>query len=70
MDNSYTMQNASVGRTFYAGDADVRVFVKGENLSDGDARRHGLFQKDQVPLAGTGARFGISIDYVSKLATG
>ena len=61
--DSYTMLNASVSRTIYVGDTDVKLFLKGKNLLDEDARRHSSFQKDRVPLPGRGAVFGLAIDY-------
>jgi len=61
--DDFTMLNASVSRTFFAGDSDVRVFVRAENLLDEDARRHSSFTTDQIVLPGRGVRFGLSVDY-------
>lgn len=61
--DNYTMLNASLAKTFYAGDAGIKVFVKGENLLDEDARQHTSFQKDRVVLPGRGLTFGATLEF-------
>ena len=61
--DGFTMLNASLNKTIYAGETDFNVFVRGENLLDEDARQHSSFQKDRVVLPGRNFVFGVSIDY-------
>ena len=62
--DSYTMLNASIAKTFYAGDSTgIKVFLKGENLLDEDARQHTSFTKDRVVLPGIGATLGVSLEF-------
>ena len=59
--DSYTMLNATISKTFYAGNSGIKVFLKGENLLDEDARQHTSFTKDRVVLPGLGVAFGASL---------
>ncbi|MFK7795733.1 MAG: TonB-dependent receptor [Gammaproteobacteria bacterium] len=61
--DSFTMLNASINKTVYAGDSDLNLYVKAENLLDEDARQHTSFQKDRAVLPGRNIIFGLSIDY-------
>ena len=61
--DSYTMLNASLTKTFYAGKSDIKVFLKGKNLFDEDARQHTSFTKDRVVLPGIGATLGVSLEF-------
>lgn len=61
--DSYTMLNASVSKIFYAGNSDIKVFLRGENLLDEDARQHTSFTKDRVVLPGIGATLGVSLEF-------
>ena len=61
--DGYTMLNAGISKTVYAGDTDVNLFFKAENLLDEDARQHTSFQKDRVVLPGRNLVFGLSLDY-------
>ena len=61
--DSYTMLNASLAKTFYAGKSDIKVFLKAENLLDEDARQHTSFTKDRVVLPGIGATLGVSLEF-------
>ncbi len=61
--DGYTMLNASLTKTFYAGDSFIDLFVKGENLLDEDARQHSSFTKDRVVLPGQGFVFGASLKF-------
>ncbi len=61
--DSYTMLNASLTKTFYAGDSDIKVFLRGENLLDEDARQHTSFTKDRVVLPSIGATLGVSLEF-------
>jgi len=61
--DSYTMLNASISKTFYAGKSGIKVFLKGENLLDEDARQHTSFTKDRVVLPGIGATLGVSLEF-------
>jgi len=57
------MLNAGVSYTVPVADASVRLFLRGENLLDEDARRHSSFNAQRVPLPGAGVHFGISVKY-------
>ena len=59
--DSYTMLNATISKTFYASNSGIKVFLKGENLLDEDARQHTSFTKDRVVLPGLGVAFGASL---------
>ena len=59
--DSYTMLNATISKTFYAGNSGIKAFLKGENLLDEDARQHTSFTKDRVVLPGLGVAFGASL---------
>jgi len=61
--DNYTMLNASISKTFYAGNSGIKVFLKGENLLDEDARQHTSFTKDRVVLPGIGATLGVSLEF-------
>ena len=61
--DGFTMLNASLNKTVYAGDSDLNLYVKAENLLDEDARQHTSFQKDRAVLPGRNIIFGLSIDY-------
>lgn len=61
--DGFTMLNASLNKTVYAGNSDLNLYVKGENLLDEDARQHTSFQKDRAVLPGRNIIFGLSIDY-------
>ena len=61
--DSYTMLNAGLNKTMYAGNSDLNLYVKAENLLDEDARQHTSFQKDRAVLPGRNIIFGLSIDY-------
>ena len=61
--DGYTMLNAGISKTFYAGESDLNLFVRGKNLLDEDARQHTSFQKDRVVLPGRGIELGVSITY-------
>ncbi len=61
--DSYTMLNASVSKIVYAGNSDIKVFLRGNNLLDEDARQHTSFTKDRVVLPGIGATLGVSLEF-------
>ena len=61
--DGFTMLNASLNKTIYAGGTDLNLYVKGENLLDEDARQHTSFQKDRAVLPGRNIIFGIKLDY-------
>ena len=61
--DSYTVLDAGLSKTFYTGDRIIKLFVKGENLLDEDARLHTSFQKDRVVLPGRGIRLGASLEF-------
>ncbi len=61
--DSYTMLNASVSKVFNAGNSGIKVFLKGENLLDEDARQHTSFTKDRVVLPGRGVTLGASLEF-------
>jgi iron complex outermembrane receptor protein len=57
------MLNASVSKTFYSGNSGIKLFLRGENLLDEDARQHTSFTKDRVVLPGIGATLGVSLEF-------
>tara|TARA_R110002049_G_scaffold225521_1_gene397416 strand:- start:39601 stop:41610 length:2010 start_codon:yes stop_codon:yes gene_type:complete len=61
--NGFTMLDANLSKTFYIKDADVKLFLKGENLLDKGARQHASFQKDRVTLPGRNIVVGVSMAY-------
>ncbi len=61
--DDYIMLNARLGRTIHSADSKIKVFVKGENLLDEDARQHTSLQKDHLPLPGRNISLGMSLHY-------
>jgi len=62
--DSYFMINASVSYTFHTvGYSSTKVYVKGVNLTDEEAREHTSFLKDIAPLAGRGVAVGVKVEY-------
>jgi iron complex outermembrane receptor protein len=60
----YTMLNAQIGYTLtLSHDVDARVFLRGVNLLDEDARRHTSFLKDRAPLPGRSALAGVRVTF-------
>ncbi len=57
----YVWWNAHGGYSFRAGRAEVRLFVRGENLSDETARNHVSFLKDIAPLPGRSVTAGVQL---------
>ena len=60
--DGYTQLNASLSKTFFAGNTDLKLFIKGENLLDEDARQHSSFTTDRVVLPGRGFTLGLSLE--------
>jgi iron complex outermembrane receptor protein len=61
--NGFTMLNANIAKTIYVKDADMTLFLKGENLLDKGARQHASFQKDRITLPGRNFIVGLSLSY-------
>ena len=57
--DAYTIVNANVNYRLQFSDADLVLFLKGENLGDEEGRVHSSFIKDLAPLPGRGFKFGI-----------
>jgi len=61
--DGYTMINAGFAYTLASAPAETRLFIRGTNLLDEDARRHNSFIKDRAPLPGRSAIVGFDIDF-------
>ncbi len=61
--SGYTLLNAGLDKTVYAGNVDLNIFVKGNNLLDEDARQHSSFQKDRVLMPGRNIVLGMKVVY-------
>lgn len=57
--DGYTLVNASLEYEMMAGDLDWVFFVKGDNLTNEEARVHTSFLKDQAPLPGRNFAIGV-----------
>ena len=57
--DGYTLVNASVQYEFATQNIDWVVFVRGDNLTDEEARVHTSFLKDQAPLPGRNFTMGV-----------
>ena len=61
--DDYIMLNARLSKTLHSANSNIKVFVKGENLLDEDARQHTSLQKDHLPLPGRNIGVGMSLHY-------
>ncbi len=61
--DGYTMLNAGVEYSIPFSNTQTKIFLRGENLLDEDARKHSSFNADRVPLPGIGAKFGVKVKY-------
>jgi iron complex outermembrane receptor protein len=61
--DGYTLVSAHVSRTFELGRAQLKVFLRGSNLADAEARSHTSFVKDLAPLAGRALTAGARITF-------
>jgi len=59
----YTMVNASLSWSPFAGDRDITLLLAANNLFDVDARRHASFLKDFAPLAGRDVRLTLRASF-------
>ncbi|MEP6955493.1 MAG: TonB-dependent receptor [Chthoniobacterales bacterium] len=59
----YTFLNASVGYKFRVGRTINDVYVRGENLTNEEARDHTSFLKEVLPLAGRGVIVGVHTSF-------
>ena len=57
--DGYTLVDAEVTYTFATYDNDFTIFLKGNNLTNEDARVHSSFLKNQAPLPGRGFSIGV-----------
>ncbi|MDZ7736883.1 MAG: TonB-dependent receptor [Gammaproteobacteria bacterium] len=61
--DGYTLLDAGISYTLAGTPAETRLFLRGSNLLDEDARRHTSFIKDRAPLAGRSALAGINVSF-------
>jgi iron complex outermembrane recepter protein len=61
--DSYTLLGASLGYHFDVGRFACDVFVRGNNLTDEEARNHVSFLKDVAPLPGRNATLGLRVSF-------
>lgn len=61
--DGYTLVSASVNYYLPAELADITLFVKGDNLTDQEARVHSSFIKNVAPLPGRSIRVGIKANF-------
>ncbi|MCO6441630.1 MAG: TonB-dependent receptor [Nitrococcus mobilis] len=61
--DGYTMLDLGVSYTLDADPVEAKVFLRGTNLLDEDARRHNSFIKDRAPLQGRSAILGVNIQF-------
>ncbi|MGC4074849.1 MAG: TonB-dependent receptor [Nibricoccus sp.] len=59
--DGYTLLGASLGCHFDTGRFACDVFIRGNNLTDAEARNHVSFLKDVAPLPGRNLTLGVSI---------
>jgi iron complex outermembrane receptor protein len=59
----FTFVNASIAWKPVRGDDTVTVLLQGENLFDGEGRRHVSFTKDFVPLAGRNVKLSVRASF-------
>ncbi|KUJ84768.1 TonB-dependent receptor [Microbulbifer flavimaris] len=57
--DGYTLLDAELGYTIPSAFGDMTVFLKGNNLTDEEARVHASFLKDRAPLPGRGFSLGM-----------
>ena len=57
--DGYTLLDAELGYSFPSDFGDLTVFLKGNNLTDEEARVHTSFLKDRAPLPGRGFSLGM-----------
>ena len=55
----YTLLDASVSYRFDLGPQQLTAYIKGQNLTDEEARVHTSFLKDLTPLPGRSVALGI-----------
>ena len=61
--DGYTLVSANLNYYVTWGDADVTLFVKGENLTDEEARVHSSFLKNLAPIPGRNISLGIKTQF-------
>lgn len=59
----YTLVNIDIGYNLYFDNADVLLFLKGQNLLDEEIRDHASFLKDRAPRAGRSVSAGFRITF-------
>lgn len=59
----YTLVNAAVTYRLFADNSDVFVYLKGNNLTDVEARPHTSLLKDYAPLMGRNVMVGINYNF-------
>lgn len=61
--DSHALLSAYVGRRFTLGNTLLDAFVRGTNLTDAEARVHGSFLKDYLPLPGRSVSAGVRLTF-------
>lgn len=61
--DSYTLVNASINYYLSLDDVDATLYLKGNNLSDQEARVHSSFLKDKAPLPGRSFVLGTRVNF-------
>ena len=61
--DGYTMVDAQLTYLIETLDGDIRLFLKGTNLTNEEARVHSSFIKDQAPLPGRGWSLGVRASF-------
>ena len=59
----YTMLNLEASYILAAAPVEAKLFLRGTNLLDADARRHTSFIKDRAPLQGRSAIVGLNVRF-------
>lgn len=57
--DGYTLVDASLSYRYYSGNGDLFFYLKGNNLTDREARPHTSFLKDKAPLPGRNLTLGV-----------
>ncbi len=61
--SGYTMLDLGLSYTLYAAPLETKVFLRGTNLLDENARRHNSFIKDRAPLQGRSTIAGVNVQF-------
>ncbi|MEX2515869.1 MAG: TonB-dependent receptor, partial [Gammaproteobacteria bacterium] len=61
--DGYTMLDIGASYTLARAPVETRLFLRGTNLLDEDARRHNSFIKDRAPLSGRSGIIGLRASF-------